>query len=809
MNTVQITRLNRQHNLLAAAILCALASFNPGTVLAETPGAPETSGTNETTGAGQAATLPSGETAPSAPDANGQDATAAEDQVARLDAVTVTAQKREQAAIDVPASVTAVRTDRLARAGLTSIEDYTAQIPGLSITTNGGSLQVTLRGISTGLSQSAPTTAVYIDEAPVGSANAYAVASGLAPDLDPAELSQIEVLKGPQGTLFGAGAMGGVLRYVTRTPNFDDFSGSVTLGGNSVAHGGNGSVGRFSVNMPVSDKLAFRVSGYQRDEAGWVDNPLGGTATNPLDPKDFNETTIKGGKASVAWKLADGWRLDAFVLKQQRDSDGAQYVDVNPQTLEPVGGEYDHGIIMPEGGGTDLELFNATLRGYLGTFAFTSSTTLQTRDSQSLNDVTLSYGTLLGLVLRDFDYGVQTDQRTHTRRFSQEFRLENTAMDGKLFYSGGIYYTQEDNTNRIPGFNLISRATGLPRVINIPGTNIPFPNGVAKARIDTSYEEVSLFANATYAFTDRFSLQGGVRFGQDEQDYDQLYEGLLFTPPVALVQDDRNNKFQYLLTGMFKPDENDAFYARLATGYRPGGPSAATPLTGADPVVGSDSLTSLEAGWKTIRWDDKLSFETAVFHTNWKDIQIQTSAAGSQFFVNGGKATSKGAEATLAIYPIPGLSLRGSLAYTDAALTEDTSNVIIDAGTPAARPLGSDGDRLPFVPEWTSSFVADYRWPVFGDWTASVGGSINFIGERQSNYSGRGKVDVPSYTTVNLNAALENKSWLFTLYAKNANDSDGIVFLVDRGLAPFTPTAPFGAGVIHPRTIGLDVTYRF
>src|SRR6476659_2901824 len=217
-----MNRTNRRSQpkttVLAAAIFCALLSSQAGAADALPAAgaasaeatAPEAAADADGTVAGEAATATS------------------------IKGVVVKAQKREQAAIEVPASVTAVDAHRLARSGATKLEDYAAQVPGMAIASNGGSVQVILRGISTGLSQAAPTTGVYIDEAPIGSTNNYAVGSGLVPDIDPNELEQIEVLKGPQGTLFGGGAMGGVLRYVTRTPDFDKFGGSVTLGTNEV-----------------------------------------------------------------------------------------------------------------------------------------------------------------------------------------------------------------------------------------------------------------------------------------------------------------------------------------------------------------------------------------------------------------------------------------------------------------------------------------------------------------------------------------------------------------------------------------------
>jgi len=788
MNNDRRRLIDRKTNVLAAAILCALVASQAGAAEVAT-GAP-------------AADVPDAKAA----DAGAADATAASAaEATSIKGVVVKAQKREQAAIDVPASVTAISAQRLTRSGATQLEDYSAQVPGMAITSNGGSVQVILRGISTGLSQAAPTTGIYIDEAPIGSANNYAVGSGLAPDIDPAELEQIEVLKGPQGTLFGGGAMGGVLRYVTRLPDFNKFSGTVTVGGNSVDGGYNGNLVRFSLNMPASDTFAMRFSGFQRKDAGYIDNPAAAPQYD-VEAEDINGVRTTGGRLAASWKLSDAWRLDAFAMTQRRDADGGNWVDVDRHTLEPVGDGYNHSIVVGEDGTTDLDVYNATLHGQIGSFGFVSSTTYQENSADARGDATPAFGLYLFLVTGDPTFGVQQHQVVHTKRFSQEFRLDNTAFEDKLFYSFGMYYTDEDSTNRIPSFPTISLLTGEPKTVFIPGTSIPFPDQLAVARIDSSYRELSFFANATYTFNDKFDLQGGIRYGHDSQDFEQEYSGLIPFPGIFSKEKESNNKFQYLLTGRYHASENSSIYARLATGYRPGGPSAATPLVpNADFTVGPDSLTSFELGWKTVAWDDRLSFELAGFHTDWKDIIIQTNFGSTQYFVNGGRAVSQGWESTLGLTPVEGLNLRGTIAYTDAHLTEDT-DVLAAPGVP----LGADGDELPFVPKWTSSLVGDYTWAAFGDWSATVGASVNYVGERQSNYSGRGALDVPSYTTFNASVSLQNEHWLLTLYGKNLNNSDGIIYLLDRALIPaLQPNVPMEAGILRPRTVGLDVTYRF
>ena len=712
-----------------------------------------------------------------------------------LDKVIVTAQKREQAAIDVPASVTAINASRLANAGLSKLEDYVSQIPGMSITTNGGSMQVTLRGISTGLSQSAPTTSIYIDDAPVGSVNAYTTGATLVPDIDPADLRRIEVLKGPQGTLFGAGAMGGMLRYVTTGASFDKVSGSITAGMDTVDHGDNGNLLRVSANMPFNDhKMALRFSAFGRKEGGYIDNISPGGSANA------NEIKSSGGQLAYAWQISPDWRLNAMGLTQTQDADGLNGVDVKPMTLDPLTQAWSTTNVVPVHSKRELKLGNVAIHGQIGDVTLVSSTTVQNVDAEAVGDGSLTFGTLLALV-----YGqprnVQTDQLTHTHRFTQELRAEASALGGKLNYQAGIYYTQENDANFIPSFPAFNPTTGALQPVLNPFTGQVVPDGIAKAHINTSYKETSLFANATYSITPQFDVQLGLRWGQDRQTYDQLYTGLLYLTPVAVSQEAKHSKATYLLTASYKASATDAFYARLANGYRPGGPSAATPDTGFSPVVGPDSLTSAEAGWKSVFMQGKASFEVALFHTDWKDIQIQTKKNTSNFFVNGGKAVSQGVESTLSLYPIQGLSLRGSYGYTDAHLTSDTTNVLVGTA-----PLGKSGDRLPFVPKISASLASDYRWGVGNGWSATVGGSVSRVGERISDYSANPQVHLPAYTTVDLNAALDNASWRLSVYVKNLTNNEGVVYLGARGILP---TQPWSAGLVRPRTIGAQATYSF
>jgi outer membrane receptor protein involved in Fe transport len=704
-----------------------------------------------------------------------------------VEKVIVTAQKREQAAIDVPASVSTVSADRLSRSGLVRLEDYAAQIPGMTITAlSRGYSSVVLRGISTGISQATPSTAYYIDEAPIGSITAYATGSTLTPDLDPYDLRRVEVLKGPQGTLYGAGAVGGLLRYVTTPADSERFSGAISLGGNKVAHGGDGSEGRVSLNIPLATGMGLRVSLLDRTDAGYIDN-------NKTGQSDVNKATTRGGRVAWNWTVNPDWSVQAWAMTQKFKSGGIGSEDVNGPSLTPVTKELERGVYIPETQDIGLDVANATIRGRIGNFSVVSSTTYQTVKAETNVDVTSSLGTLFSAVLKIPNFGMQTKQLIDTKRWSQELRARSSAMGDRLEYEAGLFYTQEDSTNSLPPLNPFNTATGAPLVLGLP---------IANAMLGTKYKEYSLFGNATFAITPEFDILGGLRVSHDTQHYIQDYKlSLLTSVPVQLAQDASNSKTTYLLSARYKPAPDTAIYGRIATGYRAGGPSALPPdvVPGGKQTFQPDTLTSYELGFKSALMGGKASVEAAVFTTDWKDIQIQTSSGVTpkgnfNYFVNGGKAKSSGAEATLLFFPMAGLTLRGTAAYTDSHLTEDAPVV-----------KGLNGDRMPFVPRVTGSLAADYRFPVAG-MQAWVGGSISHIGERRSNFSLQpNALSVPAYSTVNLNAGVEVNKVRVTVYAKNLGDERGINFINSVGF----PLNPYTAGIIQPRTFGVDVAYRF
>jgi iron complex outermembrane receptor protein len=702
----------------------------------------------------------------------------------QVEEIVVTAQKRVERLQDVPASVAVVNLNALADQGITSFQDYAARVPGMSLTSaREGNAQITLRGITTGPAQSASATAFYVDEAPIGSVNAYVGGSSITPDLDPSDVANLEVLKGPQGTLYGAGSVGGLIKFDMVKPDFVNYGGSIQAGVNDVDHGGTGYNVRASVNLPViNDRMVLHISAFDRVDAGFIDNVVPATLRN-TGGSDINKDQVSGGRIALGTRISDHLELDLSALFQDTHDDGSNVEDVSKTTLAPIYGDLKGKRFADEPSDVWLRVFNATAKGDIGGFKLVSSTTYQTFTTNSEGDGTLSYGPLLG------GLGIRTDAATSTKRFSEEVRADNSAFGGKLDYQLGLYFTHEDDSNRVLRFEVFNPATGA---------TLAFPN-IINAAILSRYTEFSEFANATWHVTDKFDILGGVRFSEDRQHYFQDYFGLLVgAHPLIQEKGEKGNIATYLFSPSYKFTPDSMLYARVSTGYRPGGPNATPPpaVFVAPNTFAPDKLTSYEVGYKGEFFDHKLTLDAASFYTNWENIQIQTSAGGFNFFVNGGTAVSKGAELTLRLQPVTGLTFGLNGAYTDARLT---------APAPAAG--GVSGDRLPLVPKYSGSLTADYRWSIASDWQGLLNGSANYTGNRISDYSGKTPQAVPAYTTVDLRAGLEHANWTLSVYGKNLGDSRGILTLHSETLT--ASANPFGASVITPRTIGVELSAKF
>lgn len=716
-------------------------------------------------------------------------------QAAPLTRVVVTANKREQAAIDVPASVSTVSAERLALSGNTRLEDYVAQVPGLALTAaTRGQTVVTLRGIGTGAAQAMPTTGQYIDDAPIGSINAFAAGSKITPDLDPYDLRRVEVLKGPQGTQYGAGAVGGLVRYVTEPANARRFGGVVSAGASAIDGGGDGHNLRAALNIPlVADVLGLRVSGFKRKEGGYIDNPVTGQS-------EVNEARVEGGRVALDWKIAPDWSLRAWAMSQTFTSDGLGQEDVHYPSLAPLNGPLERITYVAETQDISLDIANVALRGTVGAFDLVSSTTYQKSRLRRVNDSTVGSTSLLQAMTGLPGLGAYSDTRINTDRKSQELRARSSAFDERLEYEFGVFWTKETN--------LLDSQLPAP-FFYANGATLPVPP-LGDGQIGSTYEERSVFANASYALTPAWTVLAGVRRAKDEQHVDLDYKRSALSPqPVKLVQDQEHSKTTWMLGTNYKLHPDTAVYGRAATGYRPGGPSALPPGVLDDGKVSfaPDELTSYELGFKSAFLEGKASVEAALFSTNWKNVQLMANAParppltyiGLNYGTNGGSARSKGAEATFLLSPSANLSLRANAAYTHTYLT-----------SPALAVGGIEGDAMPYIPKWSGSLGAEYRF-LLGSLKSWIGGSISRTGKRTSDYSLEYPVELPGYNMLTVNGGLDWGNIRLSLYGKNLSNARGINFAGSIGATtPANPAgAPYAAAVIQPRTFGFDLSYRF
>jgi iron complex outermembrane recepter protein len=705
--------------------------------------------------------------------------------------IIVTANRREQRLVDVPLAVTALGGDTLTRQGLTQIENFVAKVPGFSIEQTGRTgLRLVLRGQNTG--GAGASVATMIDDVVLNAATANSQGSTVTSNIDTFDLERIEVLRGPQGTLYGATAQGGLLKYVTRRPDLDTVGGAVEFGTESLRYGETGWSAKGAINVPIlTDRIALRVSGFYRDVPGYIDNPL-------LGLKDVNGGEQYGGRASLLVKATDDLsiRLTASRQKQSYSSEGL--VEVNGSLVPNAETDASFQLVtgqpiarrrIPESADSSTNYYNAVIDYDFGRAALTSSTSWVEVENSFTTDAT-------GLGLSFAGLAVINQANNHNK-FNQEVRLSSTG-DGRIKWLFGGFYSNE---RAFWPFLITSQDPANP--------SQPFLGLLYDSDQFPRYEEISGFGDVTMTLTDRFELSVGGRYTHNKQDFRGTFAASLFSGPVDFVTiqpTTTENKLTYSVAPRFKLNDDVSIYARVASGYRPGGPvpnfSPAT-VPGFPTQFASDTTTNYEIGAKGSLSDGRFDFDVAVYRIDWKDVQITTGydINGVTFFAigNGGTARSQGVEWSFGASPIDGLRLGWNGAYTDAELTED------------ALGLGATkGDRLPFVPKWSSNVSADYTGKLSEKLSFNMGASWEHVGERFATFittpTFSNNPRIPSYDTVHLRAGLGFERYRLDLIARNITDS--------QGLTTYQSSTGFNnlngqATIVQPRTVMVRLSANF
>ncbi|HZX69628.1 MAG TPA: TonB-dependent receptor [Rhodanobacter sp.] len=723
---------------------------------------------------------------PASADAKHAPSRAAGTEPTQLGAIIVTANKRDERLQDVPMAVSVLTEAQLNRQSANSFADYATQVPGLNTISSGqGWTQLVLRGVTSGSHQPNATVGTYIDDTPFGSSSVYAAGSMLTPDIDPHDLERIEVLRGPQGTLYGSNTLGGLVKFVTTPPDTTQTSAYAGIDANSVAGGGSGFGTHATLNLPLVDNtLGLRVNAYTRTDPGYIDNVTTGQ-------KEVNEAKVSGGRAQLLWTPDAKVSVRFSALAQNLSSDGLANggIDLDPVTVQPVYGWREQARAASTGlFNVKYRLYDLSVNADLGWARFISTSSYGTLRLNENLDFTSQFGPLLNPIFGLSNGGYAELQQIALNKTTQEFRLQSPE-DQAWEWRAGMFYTREHTTDQ-QDITSFDATTGIPIALPPLGT-------VAVGPAD--FTEWAGYGDLTWHATPKLSILVGARYSSDRTTYSQTSHGLLIGD-IAFTTRSSDRPVTYLFNPSYKFTDNVMGYARVASGFRPGGANVGVPPgLGAPQTFEPDKLVNYELGLKSLMLDKRMSVDVSAYYIDWSKVQLTTISGGIGFLANGGKADIWGAEASWRYNLGSGFTLWSNATYTKAELAENT---------PAGSVYGIKGDALPYVPKWNANLGADYNFPM-GGWSGFIGGNFSFVGSRAGDFNPvpGPRVQLPGYNNVNLYAGAYVASWTVKVYVKNLANKHGITSAWPETLNPIA--SPFNATVQTPRTIGISASVDF
>lgn len=702
----------------------------------------------------------------------------------QIEEIVVTASKRQERLIDTPIAISVVSSDTIEQQNLKTFQDYASLVPSLNQAggLGAGSGTIILRGLNTGPESLTNTTAVYLGDVPFTPQGSFAIGAFQTPDPDLVDVDHIEVLKGPQGTLYGASSLGGLIRIIPKEPDVDanGISGNFSAGV-SVAEGGDyGYDFRGSAYDPViPGVLAIGVSAVGRRDPGFITNEATGT-------DNIGRVNVEGGSFSLTYRPIDDLTFHVRVLSELERQLGQTYQEDIPGTNTPLYGPRTYSAAIDEYSNPTYRLydFSADYKTPIGTLTGTFSNT-STKLAQA-SDYSTSYNILLPDPATDKVIGYYTYESKST---NEELRFASSRL-GSFEFLAGAYHTYQDSHYPLmySGYNADLTPLAAPY-------NDIFTQGVSNI-----YKEWAVYGNTTYYITDDLDLTGGLRYATDQQSGLITLTGAYGVPPVDLASSDSEVLYQANLR--WRPEKDLSLYFRTATGYRPGGPqnNPGAPSKSFNP----DTVTDYEIGAKSSLLDNHLTMEGAIYYMNWDNVQLNGLIDGITFVANGGTAEVKGVEYQANYIIIPGLNVGTAFGYNHAELTS--------VGTQEAVAIGAHaGDRLPASPRVTFSAFSDYNFPLSDSLDGSVGATVRFQGNQVSAFSNDSLNvyhDVPSYTTLDLRASLSWDRYSIRANIQNLTDTNGYTGYFMNQITPGQGT-PATAYLIRPRTFTLTGSIDF
>ena len=753
--------------------------------------------------AGQVAVQPPGQAAP----ASRQAGPVAPANQNAIEQIVVTASKRRELQRSVANSVTALSGKTLDRLRIVRLQDLVAQVPGLSLEADDKTeVRIVLRGLNTGSAGS--TVASLLDDVPTSADNAVTNAAINSPNFDTYDLQRVEVLRGPQGTLYGATAEGGLIKYVTNPPDLTRLSGGLETGIDGTPDGGIGGSLKGFANVPFADgKAAIRLTGWNDWVPGYIDNPHTGKT-------DTNSAQQYGWRASLLVQPIEALTIRLTAQRQSLFTNNTDSIDVVGAAANPAAPpanqlSFVNGLrnatYFSQPGQNEAALYNANVDYDLGVGHLISITAFSFGTYNNHADVTstnVAPGLPIGAYLSQAAYGVplavDERQNSNTDKFSQELRLVSnpgqTLFGHDFEWLAGGYYTHET-----AAFLQFLDA----RPFSAPGTVLSPP--VGGAGFSEALSEWAVFGQIDYHIIPTFDVEVGGRWGGEAQHSDSSFGCCLLYGPSTSRGEIFSNDHDalYSVAPRWRPTEDTMIYARIATGYRPGGPNTPVPGTAIPLSYGPDHTVNYEIGLRQDLLNKSVSLDVTGFYINWRDVQIlslvNTPAGPVGVNGNAGAAVSKGVEWSLNWTPFSGLRLSAVGAYTDARLTLNAPGL-----------GGLSGDFLPYVPDVTNSITGEYSWSPIDGTRAFVSATWTYTGDRFTSFAPAGgtaesHVRLPNYSTGAIRLGLERGRMSGELYMNNVSNSRALTTFFNQGGINESGQAT----ILQPRTIGLVTRLAF
>ena len=712
-------------------------------------------------------------------------ATAADPGESGLAEVLVTASKKGAQNIqDVALNISAVGSDQLAKSGAATLDEVMAAVPGVEINGPSGNKTIVIRGLAA--QTGTALVGLYLDEILLPSASAPGVNQS---DLPLFDVERVEVLRGPQGTLYGAGSMGGTVRYITTPPDLDRSSVKTSLEGAKVASDGGGKYqGAVTANVPiVNDLVAMRVTAWERKADGYI------TLTD-IDSKGVNWEDSNGARVELLYQPLDTTKITATVNYQNVKLNDSGYVFTNCNcranpVLEPyfdrllasnLTVEQDVGVGKVTFTGSNIRRnseFNYDQSQYLPVGAANAAVFLPPQ----FNSYDLKFGTIQRLAT--------VNQDTGELRYVSDFK-------GPLQLTGGLFYNKTTNYGDIYGWYID------------PGTVMPYGSEIPpwyKTLAESTNTNKAAFVDATYDLTSQLSVEAGTRYYNLQQTNTIYIANPYFGTQTGYQPYQQAKSTGTVSKGQitYKPMERMLTYLEYSQGFREGGANTQFPgTTGIPASYRPDTVTNYEIGVKTELADRQLTLDGAVYHMIWNGIQVadHDSTGAYTYTTNGSKANFNGVEGEVQISPkaLPDFSAGLTARYSKQVLSENNPAVTTFAGT--------KGEAIPYSNKVGASVWAEQHFNV---WTVPSYAHID------AAYTGRGYTafdtkdptyrPIGNYTIINGRLGVKESSWDAAFYIKNMANKRGYT----TWRVQSTAGIPDEVIITPPREVGLDFDYNF